>query len=157
MRRGGGWWRKVPCSAGMFLWGTGAIMTGCSSCRRQWHLSDSNPWPAGYKPSALTTQPRHILSSSTQLNWCTEKTHSRDQLENVKLIYLRSATVNTPNPSNTQQFISKTNLSKSVFIHLYKMFTKETFVSPFQDLRYFLWPHLSSKLQHRHVTKINND
>ena len=27
---GGG---KFPCPAGLFLWGTGALMTGCSSCR----------------------------------------------------------------------------------------------------------------------------
>ena len=43
---------------GYSFWGTGAIVTGCSSCRHQWLLSDSNPGPTGCKPSVLTTKPR---------------------------------------------------------------------------------------------------
>ena len=31
-------------------------MTGCSSSRHQRLLLDSNPGPAGYKPSVLTTK-----------------------------------------------------------------------------------------------------
>ena len=46
---------KTPFLQGYSYWGTGAIVTGCSSCRHQWILSDLNPWPVGYKPSLLTT------------------------------------------------------------------------------------------------------
>ena len=45
----------------MSFWGTVAIVTGCSSCRHQWPLWDSNPGPVGYKPSVLTTKPWMIL------------------------------------------------------------------------------------------------
>ena len=42
--------RLIACQLPLFCrvmscWGTGAIVTGCSSCRHQWLLSDSNPGP----------------------------------------------------------------------------------------------------------------
>ena len=49
---GGG---MFTCLAGLFLWGA-----GCSSCRHQWLLSDSNPGPAGYKTNAPYT--RYIIN-----------------------------------------------------------------------------------------------
>ena len=47
-----------PVQQGYSFWGTGAIVTGCTSCRPQWLLADLNPAPAGNKPSFLTTKPR---------------------------------------------------------------------------------------------------
>ena len=39
-------------------------MTGCSSCRHQWLLLDSNAGPVGYKSSVLTTKPPLLPTNS---------------------------------------------------------------------------------------------